>query len=423
MHSYKPAKLTEWVSREISSNRNTSRLEKQIEIKELRIEILREILVRRMRGTLTDFETWIQSLSVRDLNSLIFLFEEIQTKEQKDVTVKYLFRLANSNRQLFKNCLDCFYHKEKTYPYWTLAKVAYSKNKDRLSKRWSDSELQDWNNFMQQKTSQEDYIVEKVFELKASIEMTCNKFRLNVSHPFYRSILIRMFEKADTAFLKKEKELFINLFFSLDIEGKQRLINAFVHAGALHIIEDISQLIYEKVSTYMRKPQLWNLVKPEYKVAFHSWAMLQNIREFFSGLNKNHERFVYWEKFVPKMMNAIVLKKEQTVLFYFEDVVIMEILGTGAVYIYEKQYFLGRWQERIEEFLEDEERKALIENHYSSVRLTRMSLMDKEKIVPGGWLIHSGEWQWKFDEFLSNHLNWEVDRDAILKQSKKQVTI
>lgn len=423
MHSYKPARLTQWVKREIPSEMNNSREEKRTETRKLRIEILRETMAQIMRKSIAEFDRWMQSLTTRELNSLVFLFEELQTKEQKDLAVKALFGLASTNRQLFKNCLDCFYRKGETYPYWTLAKVAYSKNRERLSRRWDEDELIDWDRFMQQKSNPEVYIVDTIHKTKKSLEEVCSEFRLYNSHYFYRSILIRMFETADYEFFEREKELFIEQFLLSDIEGKQKLINAFVHSGSLPLLEDIGQLIYEKMSTYMRKQQLWHNVKDAYKESFHRWAMLQNIREFFSGLDKDHERFLYWEKFIPKMVNAEVLKKERTVLFYFEDVVIMEILGTGAVYIYEKRYFINRWQEKVEEFLQAEERMAILGHSYNPVRLTRRFLMDPDNVIRHGRLTHGGQWQEEFDSYLSKYLNWEVNRDAILQQGKKQVTI
>lgn len=423
INSYKPLRLSEWVSREITTVKRADHTDTQKEIKELRIKILRRKLAHYIMQTLIEFKKWIQSLNIRELNTLLFLFEEVRTQEQKNIVVKELSNLAQSSRQLFTNSLDCFYRTEKTNPYWILAKVAYSENRARISKRWTDEEVKDWDQFMQQKTDQEEYIVQKILATEEPFSKVCADFRLYESHSFYRTIIIKMFESSERAFFETEKELFKSCFLQSSIDDKQRLVDAFVRSGSLHYIEDISHIIYEKMSTHMRRPQLWNSIKLENKTAFHSWAMLQNIREFFSGLDKNHQRFIYWEKFIPKMINAIVLKKENTVLFYFEDVVIMEILGTGAVYVYDLDYFSKRFQWKVDMFIEEEEKNAVTGQFYNSVRITRDYFMDKDKVIRGGWLSHNARWQEKFDDFLSRQLNWEVDRDAILQQSKRQFTI
>lgn len=420
--AYRPVRLMEWVEKEVKE-KSSDKLSLKEDRKNLSLDILRETLLKMMKRPHVEFESWTKWLTAREKNMLPFLFVELETKEQKEVVVKELLKLAATSRQLFKNCLDLYYHTEYSYPYWVLAKVSYQNNRTRIIKRWSNEQIQEWDQFLKQKDRQEKYIVQNIISTDKPIREVCSLYNLKDSHSFYKKVAFHAFESANLNFFHREKELFINLFSRESNDNQQRLAAPFIISDALNEMEDVSKLIYERMSTYMRKPQLWANMEVELKKKFHSWAMLQNIREFFTGIDKDHERFQYWEKFIPKMENAVVLKKERTVLFYFNDVVIMEILGTGAVYIYKRDYFDNRWGARVDAFLESEERANILGEYYNPTKLTRLSLMDRDNIYKEGWLRHNGDWQIKFDDFLRDSLNWEVNKDEILQQSKNHFTI
>ena len=111
--------------------------------------------------------------------------------------------------------------------------------------------------------------------------------------------------------------------------------------------------------------------------------------------------------------------------FYFSDVVIMEILGTGAVYIYERDFFNRRFGNLVDKYLESVEKADIHGWSYTDkrLRLTRSKLMEKNLIVPGGWLPHYLGWEDKFDKYLKQQLNWEVDRNAIVREGENLFTL
>jgi hypothetical protein len=50
-------------------------------------------------------------------------------------------------------------------------------------------------------------------------------------------------------------------------------------------------------------------------------------------------------------------------------------------------------------------------------------LMEKESVILGGWLTHSGGWQAKFDYFLKNKLKWEVKESEIVRKNQNIFTV
>lgn len=160
---------------------------------------------------------------------------------------------------------------------------------------------------------------------------------------------------------------------------------------------------------------LWKYVGEEEKRRFAQWIMKLELKDFFGGVNKNHERFQYWEKFIPKLEDVVVTDERTTLIMYFRDVVIMEVLGTGAVYIYPADVFQRHFQPKIDRMLAERER--FVNKAWLKVReVKRTELMDRNLTIPGGWLRHNVGWQWKFDEWLRRELGWEVRRDVLLQK-------
>ncbi|MFC4409006.1 hypothetical protein ACFOZY_01010 [Chungangia koreensis] len=418
-YEYRPTRLTDWVRREIKSkptyhNQNTEKISN-------RLERLRGALSVLETKSTEEFQNWLESLTSRDVVLLPYLYKEVKQENQKPM-LKIMLEIGANKRQMYRNCIEMCYRTGDFNPYWWIANTSFKKNKDSITRNWSKEKLLRWEKFID---TPDNYASKMavLIEYENDTEEVFQDFYINNGHRFYKDVLLRLFENGSKKTFRSEKQLFLKYFENADNITMQKLAAGFIRTGLLNELDDISRKIYEKMGTYIRKSMLWSEVETRLKKAFHQWVLRQNIREFFLHLNKDHERFGYWEKFIPKMEDAVVLKKEQTVLFYFSDVVIMEILGTGAAYVYEKIYFQNRWGQRIDKYLEAVERAEILNMSYITVKLTRSMLMDKDAVVKNGWLTHSGDWKFKFDRFLRYSLNWEVNKDEILRKNENFFTL
>lgn len=95
----------------------------------------------------------------------------------------------------------------------------------------------------------------------------------------------------------------------------------------------------------------------------------------------------------------------------FTDVVIIEKLGTGAVYVYEKKIFESSFRREIDRIRAKETSGWIIKE------VTHGDLRNIDLAI--NRLMHTGGWQDKFDTWLKYNLGWEVDRDVLLEKENK----
>lgn len=96
----------------------------------------------------------------------------------------------------------------------------------------------------------------------------------------------------------------------------------------------------------------------------------------------------------------------------------MEVLGTGAVYIYSSAVFQKHFQPKIDRMLAEREKYS--HSWMKPREVKRSELMNKDLTLPGGWLVHNGDWQYKFDAWLRRELGWEVRRDVLLQKEAER---
>lgn len=415
----------DWVKREAKSR--VSSQDHELETRKNRLERMRGALYILEKSSEDDFTSWINNLSSRDVVLLPFVFDEITSKERQAFVLNILFNAAKGKSQLFRNSLEACYRQNNFTPLWQLAKFSFQENEERITRKWPKDKTNNWKSFLEINKSHSAFVAGKLLSGNRSFMDIQEVYLLHEGYNFMQDIYLNFFSSGKREVYTKEKEKFIEFFIKSDTISRQKIVTGFIQSGSLNVQEDIGRIIYEKIRTHTKKPMLWSEVPEKSRRIFNHWILQKNVREFFLGVNKDHQRFVYWEKFIPKMEDAIVIKNsnENTILFYFSDVVIMEILGTGAVYIYERDFFNRRFGNLIDKYLESIEKADIQGWPYTDriFRLTRSKLMEKSLTVPGGWLPHYSEWERRFDNYLRQQLNWEVDRDAIVREGQNLFTL
>jgi len=418
---YRPTHIKEWVKKEITQKSYTNGLD--TEVIQNRLERLRGALSIMIERPESDFLKWISDLGPRDSVLLPFVYNMVHKRFQKEQLIIKMASTAKLKRQLFYNLIEQCYRGGNFQPYWSIVKLAFQNNKNAIARNWSLEKVQAWEKFVQVEINHIKHICEVINKGNLSLADTLQNYFVQESHKLYEEIVIEAFSQGSKMVFHNESKLFMQFLSKSDTITAQLIVSGFIKSRCIYDLEEISVKVLEKMGTYKKQSMLWANVENSLKIEFHQWYLRKNIREFFSGINKEHERFVYWEKFVPKMQDALVIEKEKTILFYFDDVVVMEVLGTGAVYVYSTHTFEKRFGGMIEKYRDSLESHSFKTFGMHIFTLKRSMIMDKNVVVRGGWLIHSGGWQNNFDNFLRNRLNWEVNKDAILQESKNDITI
>lgn len=354
------------------------------------------------------FQNWLNQLSLEYKKLLPFVYSDFQNDAQKGYAIFEMQKIVMQERIVFAHLLHQCYSTNQFTPYWFLLTKAYKANREKYNRNWPTHVKDVWSRYIQIDKRHANYVAMQILKMTATVEEVMNDYFIRPEHAFYREVLIWAFEKGSLPLFEREVERFKDLFESADIEIAQKLATGFIRANAMRVLEKEAQLIYKHLGTYVKRPENWTNTTEEVKKAFHSWYLSQNLKEFFGDVNENHERFIYWEKFVSKMNDIIVLQDQQTILFYFDDVIIMEILGTGAVYVYEHSVFERHYGNKIAKYKRMLESATYQQYGHITYRLTREMIRNQDLIYKEGRLLHKRGWQKKFDHYLSNKLGWEV---------------
>ena len=169
------------------------------------------------------------------------------------------------------------------------------------------------------------------------------------------------------------------------------------------------------MGTYVRQPMKWTDVTQQNKEIFHGWFMSKELKNFFGEINQNHERSKYWQKFSSKIKKVVVFDNKSKILMFFDEVVILEIIGTGAVYVYENSVFDKHFGVKVAEY---EKRIEAGHRLYHNSNLTHSMFRRQELVYKNGWLKHQYNWQEKFDNYLKRALHWEVNENELIRNRK-----
>ncbi|MBZ5201572.1 hypothetical protein HU147_10125 [Planomicrobium chinense] len=408
---YKPVYISDWVNREIKHRRRTDYDTAEFQTLLNEFKSLIYYYADKKYG---EFKEWFEKVNPKKFKVFPFLMEHISPKNRWKLVQDKLLQRSKKDPRLFDYALEACYIDHRFEGNWKIVRESYIENKAAVTQGWSSKKKIFWDDFVKVENRQQHFILG---EMKKSLNFNdlIDFLMLKESHSFYNSVLLELFSNGTQEFYKDQQEKFIELMNQSDNVKQQILAGGFIRSNSVFKLQKISQVIYKNLGTYVRQPMKWSDVGEKEKIAFHGWVMSKELKNFFGNLNQNHERFKYWEKFSTKLEKVVVLSQDKTMLMYFYDVVIIEVLGVGAVYVYDKDFFNQKFGQRIAMHENDTQ-----SNRYSYSRhvVRRSLLMEKEWVVTGGWLTHNQGWQANFDRFLSRRLGWEVNENEIIRKQK-----
>ncbi len=408
---YKPVFITDWVNREIKHRRRTDYDTPEFQTL---LNEFKSFIYFYADKEFKAFKAWLEKINPRNLKVFPYIINHIAQNNRKQLVQDKLMLRSEKDPRLFDYALEACYIDHRFESNWKIVQHGYQNNKSAVTLGWSTKKKDFWEDFIKVESSHQKFIA-NTMEKPISYNDIIDYVMLKESHSFYKSLILELFSNGTEEFYRNNMERYIELFNESDNIKQQILAGGFIRSGSLYTIERISQAVYENLGTYVRQPMKWSNTSDEEKIAFHGWYMSKELKNFFGDLNVNHERFIYWEKFSAKLERVVVLNQDHTMLMYFNDVVIIEVLGVGAVYIYDKKFFNKQFGHRIE-MHENEVQSS--KHTYSRHVVRRSLLMEKEWIIPGGWLTHTQGWQQNFDRFLNRRLGWEVNENEIIRKQK-----
>ncbi|UGB33151.1 hypothetical protein [Metabacillus sp. B2-18] len=415
-YEYQPTSLKTW----LRDNRNQV-LSHVIEDPNTKYESDIETLIKKFESVKTakveEFVQWSEKLSRRQKLLVPNLYSDELNDEAKKGLIKIMQNNAATDKRTFRVLVDTVYQTCNLDEIWNVMKYSYVSHRDRIEKRFNNEQSIEWRDFLLSKDPVH-HLAEKAYYSENDFLSVLESFYLTENFPLYKLVLMDVFNFADQDFFIKEKELYKKYFKEATNEEQQKMADGLIRNCQLNQVKDLGKLVFEKLKTYRRKPMLWKYVGEEEKKRFANWILKLEIKDFFGQVNKDHERFQYWEKFIVNLEDVVVTDGKSTLIMYFSDVVVIEVLGTGAVYIYKTSTFNKHFQPKVDKMLAEKER--LDGSWIPPKEVKRSELMDKWEIVSGGWLRHVGDWQSKFDDWLSDELGWEVDRDALLQKEAER---
>lgn len=372
------------------------------------LERLRGQIDVKVHEPIEQFNSWMKLLDIKYKQLLPFIYRELETDAQRTSTILEIPKVLKEKKVVFAHLLHQCYSENEFVPYWPLLVRGYKSNPEMYNKYWNTEIKNAWDEYVGVSKNHVAFVGNKILTRLTNMEAVLDLYFVREEHAFYREVFLYIFEHGTIELYRREVNRFREILKAADNVTAQRLATGFVRAEAMEEFEELSYMIFEKLNTYIKRPMFWAETDTDVKENFHQWYLRKNIREFFDGVSKNHERFIYWEKFIPRMKDALVLDDRKTILFYFADVVIMEILDTGAVYVYEINTFESKFGEKVKRYREGIESDYYKRHKASPYRLERKMIMEKNLVYKNGWLTHTRGWQQNFDRYLRRSLNWEV---------------
>lgn len=366
--------------------------------------------------TATNFNMWVEDKSTKEKRLIPYLYKNDLQIDIKSKLLRFIDKQIDNDKRIFRVIIDVLYQSADTQNLWPLVKKAHHKNIERISRRMDRVQSEKWKDY----TSKENpikYLAEVAYNSELGFLEELKTFYLTENLPLFKYVLLDVLNIADEDFYIREKDLYKKFFLDASSVEQQQMAESLIKRCKLNHVKPLGTLIFEQLKTYKRKPMLWKHVGEEEKRRFHNWILTLELKEFFGQVDKSHERFQYWKKFIVKLEDAVVIDKRKTLLLYFQDVVIMEILGTGAVYVYDIKTFNQHFQSKVDKLLADREipRKAWVREP----DLSREDVRDRSLVYKDGWLAHRGAWQYDFDIWLKHNLGWEVDADVLQKEAER----
>jgi hypothetical protein len=415
-YEYQPTLLNNWL-RDNRNLRIESKLMDPNKKYEGELHKLKENFKLVQHFPKNSFANWASELNRRQKLLLPNLYHSELKPDIKENLLLVIKDNAKNEKRLFKVLVDSIYQSCDLEDLWSLMKYSYAIHQDKIHKRFSDKQITNWNAFVRS-NNPVHHLAVQAYESDNEFLQELESYFLTDNFPLYKYVLMDVFTFADENFFLKEKEMYKRYFKTATNEEQQRMAEGLIKNCKLNNVKELGKLIFEKLKTYRRKPMLWKQVGEEEKKRFANWILKMEIKDFFGNINTNHERYKYWKKFIVNLEDVVVTDNRSTLIMYFPDVVVMEVLGTGAVYVYKTSEFNRYYQKKIDTMLAEKEKYQ--NSFYVPREVKRSELMDKYRTIPGGWLAHTGDWQFKFDNWLRSNLGWEVREHVLLQKEAER---
>lgn len=397
---YKPVLITEWVDQEIKERRrlpfNTEKFRSLIAELEVQTKILLEESFNR-------FKTWLDRLSPEKLLAFTFIIPKIKNLMAVQYLVHKLNLFSKKDMRVFDYALHSTYHNNVFDETWEIAIAAYSERRESITLGWSKDKILLWDLLMEdgRPISKQIHQYASRYEFDKLIEF----LMVEKGHLFYQDLLFNMFVNGTTSLYKAYQTEFIEYFRRADNTKRQMLAEGFIRSQSCYEVTDISDEIFSKLQTHVKSPMKWSDVKQKEKDEFHSWYMSKELFDFFGENREGGERFKYWKKYSRRIQRLIHLPHDATIFMYFSDVVIIEKMTGGAIYIYDRSWFDDKFDVKV----------SIYEKHYkpnipvpARYRIYRNGYMDTSLTPEEGRMMHYTGWQRRVDNYLRNKLGWDV---------------
>jgi hypothetical protein len=372
-----------------------------------------------LNSPVSKLDSWYTSLKRKYKMLLPYLYEQTLSESYKSSVLNAFKKNIPYDNRMFKSLLFAMYRTADTGNLLPLVKHAFKEHHGRITRRMDEQTKADWKQFID--TTPREFISHIVRTNSDSFANIAKRIYLNDGFVYFFTLAITYFKEGKQEAFKKDSLLFTELYKrNLNQKIRAELVEIFINSVELKEYPDLVEKIYTDMKTHMTKPQLWEGINQTAKDKFHMFVIKKRLLEFFGSLNQNHERFVYWKKFFHKLYDVALPDSNQTMLMYFEREVILEILGTGAIYVYDKNDFMNLLQPIVNEALKYKSRNS---KDYEIPGLKRRKLMDRDIVKQTrnfeGWFSHYNGWEMRVDAFLKE-CGWEVNKRVLEEEARRQ---
>lgn len=397
---YRPVFISDWVNQEIKERKrlpfNTEKFKSILADLEIQTK-------RLLTESFARFQTWFERLGPEKILAFTFILPKLRDLRAIKLIEQKIITFSKKDIRVFDYALhSCYYHNEFNET-WGIARGAYFERGETITLGWDVDKKRLWDALINDGRPIGSQIA--MYAANIEFEKLFSYLMVEKSHLFYQELLLSMFSNGTTSLYKAYQNEFLDYFRKADIMKRQLLAEGFISSKSCYDVPKISGEIFNKLQTYITSPMKWDGVKKEEKVEFHSWYMSKELFDFFGSENEGGERFVYWKKYSRRIERLVNIPHDNTILMYFREVVIIERLDTGAIYVFERNSFDEKHGIQISNY-EKVYRPGLYISHREQI--FRSTFMDKESVYKDGWIAHTRGWQNRVDNFLRYKLGWDV---------------
>lgn len=356
-----------------------------------------------LEESFTRFQNWINRLSPDHLLAFTFILSKINNANALQFIVQKIIAFSKKDSRVFHYALHSTYYSNKFDETWKIVKESYAEKKESITLGWSKDKTKLWDTIVAdgRSISKQIHLYASSFEFETLIDY----LMVEKGQKFRNQLLFDMFVNGTKALYKSYQNEFITYFRDADLSKRQLLAEGFIRSGSCYEVPEISDELYSKLQTYLKSPAKWDDVGQDEQEEFHGWFISKGLFDFFGEDRYGGERFDYWKKYARRIKRLIHIPHDKTILMYFKDVVIIERLDMGAIYIYDIFSFDNKFGIKIDNY-EAVYKPGKYLSHAD--KIYRSSFMDKDTVYRGGWIPHKLGWQRNVTNYLKYQLGWDV---------------